>query len=43
MHDVLIQYILNKHVLRQEFSSGKKYIYNVEAKLFYETLGDALL
>ena len=41
----LIQYILNKHVVRHEFSREKEniiYVNNVEAKLLYKTLGDAL-
>ena len=35
----------NKHVVRHEYSREKKNIYinNVEGKLLYKTLGDALL
>ena len=42
----LIQYILNEHVVRHEFRHEKKdivYINNVEAKLLYKALEDALL
>ena len=46
MHDVINQYISNKHVVRHEFLRKKEsivYINNVEARLLYKILEDAVL